>query len=89
MQQYEILEGTPHEILSRVKSLGKGVHLTLIVRQPDIIHAEPTKLQSAACGEVERALDELGDMFKHLPILPPEAYNRESLYEDVPRAIFS
>jgi hypothetical protein len=34
--------------------------------------------------EVIRALDELAELNRGLPVLPPEAFDRESIYEDLP-----
>jgi hypothetical protein len=34
--------------------------------------------------EVIRALDELAEMNRGLPVLPAEAFERESIYQDLP-----
>jgi hypothetical protein len=34
--------------------------------------------------EVIRALDELAEMNRGRPVLPPEAFERESIYQDLP-----
>jgi hypothetical protein len=42
----------------------------------------PKNLYDATPEERARALDEIAEMNKDVPVLPPEAYNRESLYEE-------
>lgn len=40
--------------------------------------------QPMTAPEIIRALDALAEMNRDLPVLPPEAFERESIYRDLP-----
>jgi hypothetical protein len=60
--------------------LDRDVRLTLIIPGDDM--TQTRNLYHATAEERSRALDEIAEMNKGVPVLPAEAYNRESLYED-------
>jgi hypothetical protein len=82
MTQPQVIEGTPKEIQNHLKTLNDKMRLTLIVPAESEQEETPKNLHHATPQERARALDEIADMNKDVPVLPPEAYNRESLYEE-------
>ncbi len=82
MTQPQVIEGTPTEIQDHLKGLNGNTRLTLIVPADGEQQETPKNLHHATPEERARALDEIAAMNKDVPVLPPEAYNRESLYEE-------
>ena len=82
MTQAQVIEGTPREIQDHLKTLNDNMRLTLII-PAESEQAETLKnLYHATPEERARALDEVAEMNKNVPVLPSEVYNRESLYEE-------
>ncbi len=82
MTQAQVIEGTPKEIQDHLKTINGNIRLTLIVPVEGEEEETPQNLHHATPEERARALDEIAQMNKDVPVLPPEAYNRESLYEE-------
>ena len=69
----------------------RGLVAADLVRQLLAEHlpaADETSIKAAShpttAQEIVRALDELAEMNRDLPVLPPEAFERESIYRDLP-----
>jgi hypothetical protein len=79
-----VIEGTWEEILSQSDSLmGRRVRLEVLPEQEgDGSKVKPPIYSTATHEEFVRAFDALGEQYRHLPVLPPEAFERESLYAD-------
>jgi hypothetical protein len=82
MAQPQVIQGTLQEIQDCLKGLNGNMRLTLIVPAEEEQEEPPKNFHHATPEERARALDEIAEMNRDLPILPPEAYNRESLYEE-------
>ena len=78
-----VLEGTWEEIARQAaRFAGKRVRLTVLGDEEQEAPARNTPLSMTATPEeLIRALDQLAEQNRHLPVLPPEAFERESLYE--------
>jgi hypothetical protein len=83
MTQAQVIEGTWEEIKRKTDELarqfaGKRLKLILLTEESDkILGAHDTTPE-----EKIRVLDVLAEKNRDLPILPPEAFERESLYDD-------
>jgi hypothetical protein len=74
-----VLEGTWEEVATHAPELqGRRVRVTLLPEEEDQRHFYHT----ASPEEWERAFDAIGKGNEHLPVLPPEAFEREAIYED-------
>lgn len=83
MIQPQVIIGTPRELADRLKGLDENLRATLIVpAELSEQEEEPKNLHHASPEERARALDEIAEMNRDLPALPPEAYKRENLYEE-------
>ena len=82
MAQAQGLEGTPKEIGDHLNTISENTRLTLFVPAESEPLEIPKSLHHATAEERARALDEIAEMNKNVPVLPAEAYNREALYED-------
>jgi len=77
----KVYEGTWEELSAHAEELRNYPKLTLIVPA----QAPPYRSRYRADLTPEeriRALDAAAEKNRHLPILPPEAFDRESLYTD-------
>ena len=81
MAQARIFEGTWEELAARADQFRTSPKLTLIVPELD---AQPaTRYQADLTPEERiRMLDALAERNRHIPSLPEEAFDRESLYAD-------
>ena len=79
----QVLEGTWEEIVRHGEQLsGKRVRLTVLPdHEPASLPAAPLYLTGTS-EEVIAALDAIAERNRHRPVLPPEAFTRESLYAD-------
>jgi len=84
MAQVQVIEGTRKEIQDHLETLDSNTRLTLIIPADSEPTGAPKNLHNATPEERARALDEIAELNRGVPVLPPEAYNRESLYEDTP-----
>ena len=92
MAQPQVLEGIREEImalLARPEVAGRRFRLIVMPEegQPDRGAYQPDSNHfyfQATDEEFEGAFDSSGKGNEGLPILPPEAFERESIYEDVP-----
>ena len=82
MTQAQVIEGTPREIQDHLKTLNDNMRLTLIIPAESEQVETLKNLYHATPEERARALDEVAEMNKNVPVLPSEVYNRESLYEE-------
>ena len=86
MAQPKVIEGTWEEIVQRAEEL-RGHQVRLIVFPQEATtngNGEPHFYFTATPEEFERAFDAIGNGNERLPILPPEAFERESIYEGIP-----
>jgi len=83
MTRARVIEGTWEEIKRQTDELARrfpGKRLKLILLTEE---AEPLPAAHEATPEEKiRLLDALAEKNRELPVLPPEAFERESLYED-------
>jgi hypothetical protein len=84
MAQVQVIEGTRKEIQDHLNTLDSNLRLTLIVQADGEPSEAPKNLYYATPDERARALDEIAEMNKGVPVLPAEAFNREALYEETP-----
>ncbi len=92
MVQPLVFEGTADEIAIELrKAAPKGQRLKVVVMPEEVpstgVEYQPDKTHfyfTATPEEFERAFDAIAEGSQGLPILPPEAFERESIYEDVP-----
>jgi len=79
-----VLEGTWEEIAGQAEQLsGKRVRLTVLPEGEAEVAAPKLPLYlTATPEEIISALDAVAEQNRHLPVLPPEAFERESLYGD-------
>lgn len=82
MTQPQVIKGTPQEIQDYLQGLEGNTRLTLIIPAEGEQEETPKNLHHATPEERARALDEIAEMNRNLPVLPPEAFRRENLYED-------
>jgi len=82
MTQPQVIEGTPKEIQDHLKSLNGNTRLMLIVPAEKEQEEATKNLHHATPEERARALDEIAEMNRDLPVLPDEAFRRENLYEE-------
>jgi hypothetical protein len=78
-----VLEGTWEEIERQSEQLaGKRVRL-MVLSDEDTNLSTPDRplYETASPEEFQKAFDALAECYRHLPVLPPEAYSRDSLYE--------
>ncbi len=87
----QVLEGTWEEVMEQARQLarehaGERVRLVVIDDVPGTDAATLRPQDPSRCGlsvdEKIRMLDELAEQNRGLPVLPPEAFERESIYED-------
>jgi hypothetical protein len=80
----QILEGTGEEVASQGEALsGRRVRLIVLPDQDRASQGPELPLALPATPEeVIAALDALAEQNRGLPVLPPEAFERESLYAD-------
>ena len=81
MAQVKIFEGTWEELMVRADEFRRVPRLTLIVPEPD---APTTSRYRADLTPQERIrmLDALAERNIHIPTLPVDAFDRESLYAE-------
>jgi hypothetical protein len=85
MAQAQVIQGTWEEIANHARTLQGRKNLTLIVPSEE---SEVTPIAhehfylTATPEEFRRAFDALGAGNENLPLLPPEAFDRESLYDE-------
>ena len=84
MAHPKVLHGSWEDIITHAEVLKGRKNLTLIVPMEGEASAEEENLFHATPEERARALDEIAEMNRGLPVLPPEAFERESIYEDIP-----
>ena len=82
MIQPQVIEGTPKEIQSHLQGLKGNTRLTLIVPAEGEQEEALRNLHHATPEERAYALNEIAELNKNVPVLPSEAYNRESLYDE-------
>ena len=81
MAQAKIFEGTWEELLVRADEFRRFPKLTLLVPQPDRLVTIQYRADLTAEERI-RMLDALAERNRHVPALPAEAFERESLYAD-------
>lgn len=84
MAEPQVLEGTWEEILPRAEELARqysGQRLKLVIEPEERLPSAGTQRRISP-EEMIRTLDELAERNRGLPVLPPEAFERESIYED-------
>jgi hypothetical protein len=79
----QVIEGTWEEIKRQTDELasryaGKRLKLILLTEESEQLPVA----HGATPEEKIRVLDALAEKNRELPVLPPEAFERESLYED-------
>jgi hypothetical protein len=82
MKSPTVLEGTWEEINRDHAAELTGRHVRLIVIPDDKGSEQEDNFFRATPEERSAALDALAEMNRGLPILPPEAFDRENLYEE-------
>jgi hypothetical protein len=83
MTRAQVIEGTWEEIREQTDKLARqfaGKHLKLILLTED--SEQMPVAYDATPEEKIRVLDVLAEKNRDLPVLPPEAFERESLYQD-------
>lgn len=81
LAENEVVEGRWEDLLLRSNEFyGKRVRISVVA--DGVPDHERANLFHATPEERARALDEIAQMNTNLPVLPPEAYNRESLYDE-------
>jgi hypothetical protein len=80
----EIVEGTWEEIARQGDRFsGRRVRLTVLSGEASgFVAASRPLYETATPQELVRALDKIAVKNRQLPVLPPEAFERESLYAD-------
>ena len=81
MAQAKIFEGTWEELLIRADEFRRFPKLTLLVPKPDVSAVSQFRADLTAEERI-RMLDALAERNRHVPALPTEAFERESLYAD-------
>jgi hypothetical protein len=75
----QVIEGTWKEVLPRISEFaGRKFRIHALSEESEISHEAMT----FAPEEIICALDELAEMNRDLPVLSPDAFERESIYED-------
>lgn len=82
MKSPNVLEGTWEEINRNHAAELTGRQVRLIVIPDDKGRQQENNLFHATPEERSAALDALAEMNRGLPTLPPEAFDRENLYEE-------
>jgi len=85
MAQAQIYTGTWEELNTHSAYLRGRRNLTLIVPEEDTEETKPTNehfFLTATPEEFQMAFDALGHGHENSPVLPPEAFERESLYDE-------
>ena len=83
----QIFEGTWEDILAQSSNLA-GKQLRLVLFSVDLPATERAPqdgkhfYETATAEEFAPAFDNIGQGNEKLPVLPPEAFERESLYEE-------
>ncbi len=77
-----MIEGTPQELVDKLKGFSRTLRLTLVVPGQVEQDEMPQNLHHGTPEERSRALDEIAGMNRGIPALPPEAFSRENLYEE-------
>lgn len=87
--QAQVIEGTWEEVQEETARLARehvGERVRLIVLpEPRAVWAQTVEAPAGrrlSAEEKIRLLDELAERNRDLPVLPPEAFERESLYDD-------
>ncbi len=81
MAQPKVYEGTWAELSTHAHELQGYPKLTLIV--PTQEGSLPSRYRADLTPEERiKALDAAAEKNRHLPVLPPEAFDRESLYAE-------
>jgi len=78
----QVIEGTPDELREYLSQLDGNLRLTLLIPAGSELEETPENLRKSTPEERSRALDEIAEMNRDLPALPPEAFSRETLYEE-------
>jgi hypothetical protein len=76
MARPQVFEGTLDEIQDRLRELRGNPRLTLIISEEADKVAQPMLLHHATPEERARALNEIAEMNRGLPVLPAEAFRR-------------
>ena len=63
---------------ARAKGVPLEVYVQTVIAQAAAAESRP----SVSSEEFDAALDALAEESEHLPVLPPKAYRRESIYGD-------
>ena len=94
IQGIKVIELTP-EVEARLEEVAarQGINVAALVQSiiRDQLRGASTAVghrkpfyETATPEEIIRALDELADANRELPVLPRDAFDRESIYEAVP-----
>lgn len=81
----QIFEGTGEELAKQVAAFGKSRLKLIVVEEASKGKWEPVPNHfyfTATPEEWSKALDEAAEKHRGSPVLPPEAFDRESLYAD-------
>jgi hypothetical protein len=78
----QVLQGTWDEIAAHAEELRQRRRLVLIVPAVDEPLGGSSSEPSLSPEERIAALNELAERNRYLPVLPPEAFERESLYDE-------
>lgn len=81
MAQAKIFEGTWKEMLVYADEFRKAPKLTIIVPDFDEQRTNSYRTDLTPQERIQR-LDALAEQNRHLPALPPEAFDRECLYAE-------
>jgi len=82
----QVIEGTWEEIAREAGDISRrfpSKRMTLIVPADGQSPPKGPLYLRATPQELSRALDELAERNRHLTVFPPEAFERESLYDDL------
>jgi hypothetical protein len=85
LEDVDEYEGTVEEIERYLKQQSPQERFRLTrVSLPPEHRIEGVKYPALSVEERIQAMDALAEKNRNLPVLPPEAFDREKLYEDVP-----
>jgi hypothetical protein len=85
MVQAQVLRGTWEEIMNYGRTLKGRKDLMLIIPVEEADVTPPAKEHfylMATSEEFQKAFDALGTGHENQPVLPPEAFDRENLYDE-------
>ncbi len=83
MAQPRFYEGTWDEITEQIRSeFSDKQRFKVIVMSEEQVDKQHFYF-TATQEEFDRALDEIAEMNRGLPVLPDEAFDRENLYEEI------